>query len=70
MAIGESMGKKLLAFWRNYIKPFWREYEVPILMAVGIIAFIMGVVGFGDYFKVQNTPRPPLDWAQKATNWK
>jgi hypothetical protein len=56
------MGKRLLAFWRNRVKPFWREYEVPVLMAVGIIAFAMGVVGFGDYFKSQNMSRPPLDW--------
>lgn len=62
MATGESMGKRLLAFWRNKVKPFWREYEVPVLMAVGMIAFVMGVIGFGDYFKAQNTPRPPLDW--------
>ncbi len=59
MAGGE---KRLRALWRNKVKPFWREYEIPVLMVVGAAAFVMGVFGFGHYYDLAGTPRPPLDW--------
>ena len=31
-------------------------------MVAGTVAFIMGVFGFGDYYNLAGTPRPPLDW--------
>ncbi len=62
VAAGLSLWVRMRAFWRSRVKPFWREYEVPVLIVVGIVAFAMGVVGFGHYFAALNTPRPPLDW--------
>lgn len=53
---------RLRAFWRGRVRPFWREFEIPVMIAVGIAAFIMGVVGFGDYFDATGQPRPFLDW--------
>jgi hypothetical protein len=53
---------KLRAFWRSRVKPFWREFEIPVMIAIGVAAFIMGVFGFGDYYNTLNQPRPFLDW--------
>jgi hypothetical protein len=53
---------KIRTFWRSRVMPFWREFEVPVMIAVGVAAFIMGVIGFGDYYNTLNQPRPFLDW--------
>ncbi|BAI62456.1 hypothetical protein MCP_2384 [Methanocella paludicola SANAE] len=53
---------KLRVFWRSRVKPFWREFEIPVMIAIGVAAFAMGVIGFGDYYNTINQPRPFLDW--------
>lgn len=62
MTVRASIGRRILAFWRNRAKPLWRVYEAPAFLVIVIATFIMGVVGFGNYFEAHNEHRPLLDW--------
>jgi voltage-gated potassium channel Kch len=62
MSARVSIRRRMLLIWRNGVKPLYRKYEIPLFIAIVIVTFIMGVVGFGRYFESQNDPRPLLDW--------
>lgn len=57
-----SIRRSMLAIWRNRVKPLYRKYEIPLFITIVIATFIMGVIGFGNYFESHGDHRPLLDW--------
>lgn len=59
--IEKRPGSKLTRLWRNTVKPFWRKYEVPVFIAMGTLAIILGFIGYSEYFRLMGINRPTLD---------
>jgi len=55
------MRRNLRRLWRGRVRDVWRRVEWPLVLAGGVIAFILGFRGFADYFAVRNIARTPLD---------
>jgi len=56
-----KLKNRLRAFWRKYLKTPWLHYEWPLILALGIIALSLGIVGFKKHFAAHSPEHSIFD---------
>lgn len=48
-------------FWRKHLQNTWRNVEWPLIASLGLIALVLGYIGFEKHFDVYGIAHSPLD---------
>jgi hypothetical protein len=55
------LGGRLRRFWHTDLRETWRRYQWPLVILLGLVSFILGYVGFVDYYARGGQPQTRWD---------
>ena len=53
--------RRIRIFWRKHLQDIWRDFQWPMIAILGLIALILGYIGFGKQFEAQGVIFSPFD---------
>jgi TrkA-N domain/RyR domain len=59
----ERIRRELVQFWRGRVRPWWDDYEWPLVGIVALATLGVGYWGFAEHFRVLGESRSPGDLA-------
>jgi FlaA1/EpsC-like NDP-sugar epimerase len=55
------MIQRIRIFWRKHLRNIWRNVQWPLIVALGLLALVLGYIGFEKHFDVYGISYSPFD---------
>lgn len=53
--------QRFRVFWRKHLRNIWGNIQWPLIAALGLIALVLGYIGFDKYYDVNEIVYSPFD---------